>query len=190
MIFWGVLLAVATYAILRFLNDRWDLFKHLKELRILKWLAALFGGLGRGSAQLWRALKNSLQRQVAALRQTSQTRPRMRSANWKKMSTRERVRFLYLALLEYAADQGLTRPYSATPLEYEQNLTVNLPEGGQATHQLTDSFIVARYSEHVVDDELVAVAQQNWRNARQALNERKRRIAQQKAEYERGQTKG
>ncbi|MCE5259860.1 MAG: DUF4129 domain-containing protein [Chloroflexi bacterium] len=186
MIFWGVLLAVATYAILRFLNDRWDLFRRLKDLRILKWLADLFRGLGKGSARLWRTLKSGLQRQVVALRQARRTRPRTRRVNWNRMTTRERVRFLYLALLEYAEDQGLTRPHSATPLEYEQSLAASLPESGQAAHQLTDSFMVARYSEHIVDDELVAVAQQNWRSARRALNERKRRLAQQKAEGDRG----
>jgi len=190
LLFWGVLLGVAGYAILRFLNDRWDIFRRLKNIRIFQWLVALFGSIGKGTASLWRSLKSTVQRQVVALRQSVRVSPRRRGMSWKKMSTRERVRFLYLALLEYAAEQGISRPHSATPLEYESNLDASVPESSQATHQLTDSFLVARYSEHLVDDELVAAAQQSWRSARKALNERKRRLMEQKAESERGQTQG
>lgn len=94
------------------------------------------------------------------------------------MNTRERVRFLYLALIDNAAQQGLARAPSETPIEYEADLVALLPESDKPAHELTDSFIQARYSEHPIGDELVALAQQDWREVKRALNEHKRRQAQ------------
>lgn len=177
LLFWGVLLAVSGYAIFRFLNDRWGLFGYLKDLRLFKWLRSLFGGLGNRTAKLWRTLKSTLQRQIAARQNAARRRFRMRAASWRQMSARERVRFLYLALLQSAADQGLDRPVSATPLEYASDLASHIPEESTDTQQLTLSFDEARYSEHAIGDAVVDDTQQHWRKVKRALNERKRQLA-------------
>ncbi|MHB1356567.1 MAG: DUF4129 domain-containing protein [Anaerolineae bacterium] len=176
-LFWGVLIGVSAYAILRFLNDRWGLLSHLKDLRLIKWLRSLFGGLGKRTAQLWHTIISTMQRQIAARQNAARRKSRMRAASWRKMSARERVRFLYLALLQSAADQGLDRPVSATPLEYASDLNTQIPEESTDTQQLTLSFDEARYSEHAIDDSIVEETQQHWRNVKRALNERKRQQA-------------
>lgn len=177
LLFWGVLLAVSGYAIFRFLNDRWGLFGHLKDLRLFRWLRSLFAGLGNRTAKLWHTLKSTLQRQIAVRQNAVRRRFRMRAASWRQMSARERVRFLYLALLQSAAEQGLDRPDSATPLEYASDLASHIPEESTGTQQLTVSFDEARYSEHAIDDKVVEDTQQHWRKIKRALNERKRQSA-------------
>ena len=177
LLFWGVLIGVSGYAIFRFLNDRWGLFSRLKDLRLFKWLRSLFGGLGNRTAKLWRTLKSNWQRQIAARQNAARRRFRMRAASWRQMSARERVRFLYLVLLQSAADQGLDRPVSATPLEYASDLASHIPEESADTQQLTLSFDEARYSEHAIGDEVVEDTQQHWRKVKRALNERKRQVA-------------
>jgi len=181
LFFWVLLVGVGGYALLHFLNDRMDLFRRLRALRLFRWLASFLSGLGRRTADLWRVLQRTVRKQADALASAVKPKPRMRAAKWKEMSERERLRFLYLALLESAREQGIARPDAATPFEFEPELAAALTDAAGPAANLTRGFVLARYTEHPVDSSLVEAARMDWSAAKRALNARKRRLAEQRA---------
>jgi hypothetical protein len=55
------------------------------------------------------------------------------------------VRELYRSLLRWAAQRGIPRTLSDTPLEYLRHLCQRFPEGEKELTVLTDAYIQARY---------------------------------------------
>jgi hypothetical protein len=84
------------------------------------------------------------------------------------------VLFYYLALIRRGGETGLPRKPSQTPYEYGRFLDKSLPEVGESVDSLTESFMEARYSNHIVEDDQVPLVQSYWERIRRALQELKR----------------
>ncbi len=90
---------------------------------------------------------------------------------WRARTSRERVRRLYLSLLERAARVGHARRPAQTPFEYSADLQRHL-EDAQGLTTLTEAFVEARYSRRDFTAAQVSRLHQLWRR----LQERLRRL--------------
>jgi hypothetical protein len=81
------------------------------------------------------------------------------------------VLFFYFALIRRGGEAGLSRKPSQTPYEYARSLDQSLPEVSESVDSMTESFMVARYSNHVVEADQAASVQSYWERVRRALKE-------------------
>ncbi len=179
LLFWFILMGIVGYSLVHFARDRWGIWK---DLSFGKWLLRLWGFL-RGFVEGTRRASQTL-RQRLRLRFARPT-PAAPQAPWRylslrRLSPRERVRYFYLSTAERAARQGLARPPSSTPWEYERLLRRELSEAANEIHDLTGAFIEARYTAHPIAEEHVSWVQQIWRRIRQILTSRKKARQQTK----------
>lgn len=87
---------------------------------------------------------------------------------WRAQTSRERVRRLYLALLERAARVGHARRPAQTPLEYSTDLQPHLHDT-QGLSTLTDAFVQARYSRQDFSAAQVTRLHRLWQRLRDEL---------------------
>jgi hypothetical protein len=88
---------------------------------------------------------------------------------WRARTARERVRRLYLALLNRAAKAGHPRRSIQTPFEYAAELEPRLAEEGDALETLTEAFVQARYSRRMFPPEEVSFLRRVWQRLQAAL---------------------
>jgi hypothetical protein len=86
-----------------------------------------------------------------------------------KLPPRERVRYYYLRMIARADDQGVTRPSTATPLEFAQTLDREWPDAEEDVGALTEAFLAARYQDRDIPAQEAASAQNLWRRVMRAL---------------------
>ncbi len=146
-VFWAVALAVLLLVVRRYLRYQQATGQWGNVLgRVRQWLANLWYGLLRQ----WKAVHT---RVVARTRTQkgepgpdgAQVTPRWRSL-WRAATTRERVRQLYLRLLQHAAKAGHPRSPAQTPYEYAVRLGPHVCDEQEALEGLTQAFVEARYS--------------------------------------------
>lgn len=82
------------------------------------------------------------------------------------LTPQEQIRLFYLTLTRRAGDQGVARPPAQTPLEYTTRLGQSWPEAEAEIEALTQAFIEARYTPHIIPAEQVGPVQAAWRRAR------------------------
>ncbi len=168
---WTLTLSILGYSLYHFARDRWGLFADLSLGRMLARIK-----------NLWHNLFIRVQRTLSdAARQLSNRRLRQDTVSdvegrWppfslRRMSPRQRVRYIYLSLLRRASAEGLARAPSDTPLEYLKVLQRNLSDVEEQVQLLTESFVEARYSEHDVDNERAGLVNRLWRRVRRALGD-------------------
>jgi hypothetical protein len=83
------------------------------------------------------------------------------------------VRYLYLATLEHAEEQGLPRKQAETPLQYAPRLRAQLAdemEDKAGVETLTAAFVQVRYSQRPIDAEQVPALQEIWQRIKQHLH--------------------
>lgn len=78
------------------------------------------------------------------------------------LSPTERTRYFYLSTVRRAGELGTARRPHQTPLEYEQTLRREWPEVETDLHELTTSFLHARYGPQPVDEEEAGRARRAW----------------------------
>jgi hypothetical protein len=88
---------------------------------------------------------------------------------WRARTPQERVRRLYLALVERAAQAGWARTPSQTPYEYVAHLAPHVPDEEQDLSTLTQAFVEARYSRRAFETREIGVLQQVWQRLRNRL---------------------
>jgi hypothetical protein len=173
LIFWTVLFGIVGYSLYHFAAYRLGLFQNLRVRRFLGWLSTFWNGFREASRRTARRMRERLAARLAAQRARIE-RQRWRYVNIHKLSPRDRVRYFYLSVLYRSAQQGLPRPKGATPLEYERLLARALPDATEPVDDLTQAFLEARYSEHLLDEARVSTVQSVWRHVRRALAAHKR----------------
>ncbi len=92
---------------------------------------------------------------------------------WRARSGRERVRRLYLALVERAATAGYPRQSAQTPYEFSAELKAKVAGDEDALEELTDAFVQARYSRRDFRKEQLSTLHRLW----QRLNAKLRVMA-------------
>ncbi len=117
--------------------------------------------------------------QAVLRRKPSQSAPQAPRAStgwwdrWRARSARERVRRLYLALVERAAAAGHPRKSTQTPYEFSAELKAEVAGEEDALAQLTDAFVQARYSRQDFQKHQVSALHRLW----QRLNSKLRLMA-------------
>ncbi len=170
-VFWVAASAVVLWLI-RQLVRHWQAIGIWPTLRqgILGWLASLW----RTLLERWLGVRQK----VRALRTRTERCGREPApaiatwwAQWKARTMRERVRRLYLLMLERARQAGAARAPHETPCEYENRLAPRVSGEEGALRGLTQAFVEARYSQR--DFEL-----QDMRLLQRLFNRLRRRLRQ------------
>lgn len=86
-----------------------------------------------------------------------------------ELSPREQIRFYYLALLRRAAESGIDRRDSETPLEFAQEMKDAWPDSGTNIDALTEAFLEARYSPQPIDKHEAGSIKERWKSLRSRL---------------------
>jgi hypothetical protein len=175
-IFWAVMLAIVGYALVRFLRDRFSLLPEEGEaaetwwMRFLVWLRDLW--------RRWWTWQQDLQSQRrlhrAARRAERSTAPGPRHFFFPgRLPPRELVRYFYLSATRRAAQAGQSRQPDQTPYEYRIALDRTFPDLEPDLTDLTEAFVKARYSPHVVEQEEADGVKPLWQRIKAALRRRR-----------------
>ena len=140
-------------------------------------------GMRRGLAKLWQAVwawllgwKNRVTLRFSRATQPPASEPPQAGPSWwqrwRAHSARERVRRLYLALLQRAAQAGHPRRPDQTPFEYEAALRPRVAGEENALDTLTSAFVQARYSRREFPQEEVNLLRRIWQRLQTVLRKR------------------
>lgn len=174
--FWAVAIVMTVVAFLFFLRERGVSVN--KEMWRQWWTAV---------SQWWRKLRQNMSRQMAAARQTIQSRRQrpdkqqsrrpaaQRFIRLNALSPRDQLRYFYLSTLERAGRRGVARQESETPLEFAQDLKENWPDAEVDVETLTDAFLRAQYSPQPIAAEYVNPVKAHWKRLRARLRHRQER---------------
>jgi hypothetical protein len=170
--FWVVFLGIVGYAAFYYLSQRKGVAAFLRRTPLWHWLVGAWRLLRGGVKELNQIIAAAVQEGLRRLRPAPGEEP-WRYLNVRNLSPRDRVRFFYQALLRRSAESGLPRRPSQTPYEYENDLTVSLPESEADLAGLTDNFMEARYSQHPISAQVAEGVRRHWEQVRQALRARR-----------------
>lgn len=171
LIFWIVALTVGGYLLKTYLEDHPELVEALKKFRPFNLLSKLL-------IALWLLIKNwvrtgleMLPMPAGGLSQDQSGRGRERGYwfGFRTLSPQARILYYYLNILERAKKRGPDRKQHQTPYEYEPSLSHAVPEVQAEVHDLTDTFVQARYSQNNFSEEEAALVKQEWQKIRKAL---------------------
>ena len=173
IVFWLVMLAIVCYAVVRFVRDRVGLRAEEGEeeetwwRRFLAWLRAL-----------WRAWRQEVQVRLTGRRVLREfgrpiTTRLTRFFFPGRLSPREQLRYFYLSVERRAAEAGQPRKSGETPYEYHGVLEEQFPEVEPDMEGLTESFVVARYSNQPVYQEDAQAVRPLWQRIKAALRRRR-----------------
>jgi hypothetical protein len=171
-LFWGVILFIVGYALLRFLRDRWGPALEGDEAagtwwgRLLAWLRALW--------RHWLGWQHGVQERLARRRADREAAGGMaarlsRFLSLRRLPPRELVRYFYLSTARRAAQAGQPRRAGQTPYEYQADLDERFPDLEPDLTGLTDAFVQARYSSGPVHQEEADAVKPLWQRIKAAL---------------------
>jgi Domain of unknown function (DUF4129) len=169
LIFWICMLLLAIYAIGLIVQRNPGLIRALTTRGPLGWLLRQLSLLWRDT-RVWAGQATARAR--AVLRRPVVISPvRIPMPRLSRLAPRELVRYFYRSTLQRAAAGGLPRRPGQTPYEYGAILTKRLPEARQDISELTDTFVVAEYSPHPVDEADARRARRPWERVRRRLRQ-------------------
>lgn len=168
-----VLVVVAAVALYFFLRERgvgvkmpaFSLFWN----RLITWWRAFWQGVGGQVGEIRRRVTAQMRPPEIKL---EAPKPPWNFVRLSNLSPREQIRFFYLAAVRRARERGVARAESETPLEFAQDLRENWPEAEAEVGTLTEAFLEARYSRHVLAEEDAGIVKQTWRQVRSRLRQR------------------
>lgn len=172
--FWALVIAFIIASFLYFLRERGY---RLDKTAVGGYWATVV----MWARQIWQRLRGrarSIGRELQArLRQpTSMTPPRVdlnvrppRFLRLGELSPREQIRFYYLALVRRAAESGVDRQESETPLEYARDLKEAWPDAETDFDALTEAFLEARYSPQPIAKPRATSIKERWKSLRSRL---------------------
>lgn len=137
-------------------------------------LAATFAAL-RSYLQQWtRAARQALQSVAIALPgrkppAATPLAPPWRFVRVNGLSPREQIRYFYLSAVHRAAEHGVARKPSQTPLEFLHDLEQTWPEAELDVQGLTDAFLAARYDVAEVSADQSQQVKSIWERVKRAL---------------------
>jgi hypothetical protein len=182
-LFWAVALGAIVYVLRAYLRDRPEILRSLLSLAPVRFvynlLRALWQRLTRTAAAINERLPRDLFRRRRDKRKSS--RELYRFFRLGALSPRERTLYYYLSILRRAGQAGLPRKPSQTPYEYDDSIKPHLDQAQQEMDMLTDDFVSARYSSHLVDRARESQVRARWKRVRAAVRAlgKKRRKQQQ-----------
>jgi hypothetical protein len=172
LLFWGIFVGIIFFAFRYYFLQNKALMRTLTALPLVRWLGSLWGsvwGWLRGANRQLRTLVRQGVNRINRQRGSKPSQILRRLFNPARLSPREKIIHYYLSLVQLAGERGLNRQPSQTPYQYENQLTEAVPEIDQELHNLTDTFIEARYSHHPLDEPNAEQASSLWERIRAAL---------------------
>jgi hypothetical protein len=174
--FWTILIAILILALLFYFRERrldgLGLVKNMRlGERILAWLREFWSRL-HGQV---RSLQDTLLllRESESLDKEAQAgRPRWRFLRVSNLSPRDQLRYFYLSTIRRAGDKGVKREAADTPIEYVEDLKQSWPEAKDGLDNLTQSFLMARYSDKEISVEDIPPVKGTWKEVRRELNQK------------------
>jgi hypothetical protein len=170
LLFWLVSLSAAVYLVRSFLHQTGFTARLPRPLRLVSSI------IDRLWTALWRRLRGYAQSLTRTVPEEDRPGPRQtampRRVRWwqvGRLSPRERLIYYFVNIVRRAERQGISRGPAESALEFEAQVSPRLVEARDDLHQLTGSYLEARYSEHAVDDDLAGAARRHWKLVRGAL---------------------
>ncbi|HEX6383677.1 MAG TPA: DUF4129 domain-containing protein [Anaerolineae bacterium] len=175
-LFWTLIIVVTVMAIGFYLRER-GYRLNAESLRrawsaVSDWLRRIWRGASTQARDIQHAVRTRLRPQTKEEDQSKKSPWRFIRVN--SLSPREQIRYFYLSTVRRAADQGVARQQSETPLEYAEDLKENWPEVEVDVEELTEAFLRARYSAQPIDREDVNPVKRRWKQLRARLRQRRR----------------
>jgi len=173
LLFWLLMLGILGYSAYNFLRYRSGLFRSLLRANPLQ---ALMVGLANLWRRLWGLAGEAAHRVRArwgVVSPLSEKRKGLR-APWRflrlsSLNPRELIQYLYVSIVRRAANLGYARRPYQTPYEYTASLAPHLPEAEEELRELTEAFVKARYSRHIVTKGDSDLAKSRWQRVKDAL---------------------
>lgn len=177
LLFWALFLAVIFFALRYYLQQNAALWNAITRFPLIRWIAGAFRGLWMLLRGANREVASLVKKGILRLRAQRVTAPaqairRLRSLA--RMNPRERIIYFYLSLVQLGGERGIDRSPAQTPYHYEQRLGSAIPEIDSELHNLTETFLEARYSQHPVEQPQSDQASSLWERIKAVLKDWKR----------------
>lgn len=169
LLLWALLLGIVAYSFYNFLGDRRYLLRGLFSGGPVAWLRRLLAALLGVTGRVARRARRQVREQVRRLFGTGGRRPPWRYISLSSLGPRQLILYFYLSIVRRAGERGIPRRPSQTPYEYSERLRAELPERKSDVAELTEAFVVARYSPRPVTPEEASLVKRSWRRMRSAL---------------------
>lgn len=172
--FWGVFLAILFFSI------RYYLLQNQASLRRLQTIPVL-SGLARFFSAIWHWLRGANRQIIQVIRQgfdrlqvSRESQPGRASRLFPRRqpnTPREHVLKAYREFLELGEQHGFRRQPPETPLQYQRQVSQEIPEVDNDVSDLTEAFLEARYSQHTVESTGAEKARTAWERIQKWLRE-------------------
>jgi len=176
LIFWAMLIGVASYIIVNYFRERPELLEMLRSSKMIRWMR----GWWLTMQKWWGVIRERVGARLAEMlreRWLGDAAKRLGDVfnffNLRPRTPRDQIAYFYLSILQRASQKGFARSETETPYEYEPTLESNLPEAQGDAADLTQTFVEARYSAHVIGEEDIKRAKEIWERVREAMRVKK-----------------
>ena len=172
--FWGFALSAVVYIVRRYLEDRPELVEGVMTLKPLRAVGRILLAIRRQVGRLIGVARRRIPIRIRFPDRASGSDPpavekRFPSFRLGGLSREDRMVYYYLSILRRAALRGYPRSPSQTPHEYDAKLGSYLPQVDEELDRLTEAFVEARYSKHLVDAAEERQVQADWKTIKAAL---------------------
>jgi hypothetical protein len=172
LLFWAIFLSIIFFAFRYYLLQNKALWNVLSGFPLVRWFSRTFSSFWSWFRGANRQIASFVRRGVNRLnRQRALVAPKLfrRIFNLARMSPRDKVIYFYLSLVQLGGERGINRKPSETPYQYENDLSGAIPEVQEELHDLTGTFIEARYSRHSLEEQYAQQASSLWERIKAAL---------------------
>jgi hypothetical protein len=170
--FWGILIAVSAFSVIYYLRSHKEYTDVLTRSRFTIWFASLWRWLRRWFKRLNKGIVRTVNQGFRRLRSHPITES---LSGWKvpfitsRVDNRQKVRLIYLQLVDLAGKTGFHRKKSFTPRQYSRRLVKEVPEVEHQIQVITEDFSQARYTTHPVNNDQVDRSQSALSQVQAAL---------------------
>lgn len=169
LLLWALMLGIVGYSFYNFLGDRRHMLRGLFTGGPLVWLRRLLTRLFGFTRQAARRARQGVREQIRRLLGAEGHRPPWRYISLSSLDPRQLIMYFYLSVVRRAEDRDIVRRPWQTPYEYSARLRAELPERESDVSDLTEAFVLARYSPQPVTQEQASLIKRSWRRVRNAL---------------------
>lgn len=170
--FWILFVGIIVFAVRYYFMQNTGLWITLRNLPLIRWISGVLTGIRNwlkgANSQISSLVKSGIKR-LRPQNVSLPTKAIRRLFNLARLGSREKIIFYYLSLIQLGGERGLERRPAQTPYQYENHLASELPEINEELHDLTGSFIEARYSRHLLEEPSAIRAANLWERIKSAL---------------------
>ena len=172
LIFWAVFIGIIGYSLYHYIKQNEGLLEALRRFPLAHGLIRFWNLIKRWIYGVNRGVVASIDAGLKRLRERRSSGVGgngWRFVNLRRLSPRQQVMFLFLALVRRSGERGIPRHPSQTPYEYSQTLQGQLPDVEGDLNIMTEQFVEALYSRHEITSDRVGFVQRCWQRIKHAL---------------------